>query len=236
MEIINYVSSSNVTVKFENGFTYTTTYRAFKDNDIKTPYCKSVHNVGYLGVGDCHQYTNGILALQCALWENILLRCYDQKTQLKHPTYIGCTVCEEWHNYQNFAKWYDQNYYEIEGQAMHIDKDILIKGNKVYSPETCVFVPQNINALFTKSNAQRGDCPIGVTYRKTYKHKKYLARCNNGKKETYNLGLFNTPEEAFNAYKIFKEKVIKQIAEQYKNKIPNKLYEAMCKYEVEITD
>ena len=66
---------------------------------------------------------------------------------------MDCSVYEGWHNFQNFAKWYEDNYYEIEEEQMHLDKDILVKGNKVYSPDTCVFVPETINGLFVKSNA-----------------------------------------------------------------------------------
>jgi hypothetical protein len=116
---------------------------------------------------------------------------------------------------------------------MCLDKDILFKGNKIYSPETCVFVPSDINILFTKTNAKRGDFPIGVTYNK--KVGKYQSRCNVNSKLIH-IDFFNTPEEAFFAYKIFKEKLIKHIANKYKDKIPNNLYEAMLRYEVEITD
>ena len=167
----------------------------------------------------------------------MLMRCYYDKYQKKHPTYKGCTVCEEWHNYSNFKNWYDENYYEIEGEQMALDKDILVKGNKTYSPNTCVFVPQNINTLFIKRNKARGKYPIGITFNKDAN--KFIAKCNtfyNVKKQQKYLGLYNTIEDAFNAYKKFKETEIKQIADEYKDKIPNKLYEAMYNYEVEITD
>ena len=120
---------------------------------------------------------------------------------------------------------------------MALDKDILVKGNKTYSPNTCVFVPQNINTLFIKSNKIRGKYPIGVTFNKD--KNKYQAQCNtliNGKNMKKTLRLYNTIEEAFNAYKQFKEANIKQIADYYKENIPDKLYEAMYNYKVEITD
>ena len=120
---------------------------------------------------------------------------------------------------------------------MALDKDILVKGNKIYSPETCVFVPQNINTLFTKRNKVRGEYPIGVSFYKNTN--KYLAQCNiliNGKSQYKKLGYYNNIEDAFNAYKESKEANIKQVADYYKDNIPNKLYEAMYNYEVEITD
>ena len=167
----------------------------------------------------------------------MLKRCYSGEYQKKEPTYKDCTVCKEWLNYSNFKKWYDDNYYEIDGERMALDKDILVKGNKTYSPETCVFVPQNINKLFIKSNKARGKYPIGVY--KPNNANKYQVCCNifnNGKSKLKNLGYYNTIDDAFNAYKEFKEANIKQIADYYKEKIPNKLYEAMYNYKVEITD
>lgn len=152
-----------------------------------------------------------------------------------HPTYKGCTVCDEWHNFQVFAKWYDENYYLLDDQRTELDKDILIKGNKTYSPETCVFVPQRINGLFTKREKDRGNLPIGVSLHKKYN--KYYSRYNNGLGKTIHLVSYNTPEEVFYlGYKPHKEQLIKEIADEYKGKIPQKLYEAMYKYEVEITD
>ena len=161
-------------------------------------------------------------------------RCYSDDIHNKRPTYKECTICNEWLYYSSFKKWYNENYYEIENEKICLDKDILYKGNKIYSPETCVFVPNDINTLFTKHDSKRGDYPIGVTY--LNKNNKYRARCKYGKGESIYLGSFDTPEEAFYEYKEFKEKVIKNIAEKYKNKIPKKLYDAMYRYEVEITD
>ena len=120
---------------------------------------------------------------------------------------------------------------------MCLDKDILVKGNKIYSPGTCVFVPENINLLFIKSNATRGKYPIGVSYDKS--KNKFVSHCNNGKGKQIKLGIFNNSIDAFNAYKEFKENIIKQVADEYKNKypqFPQKLYNAMHKYKVEITD
>ena len=167
----------------------------------------------------------------------MLKRCYSDECQKKHPTYKDCTVCEEWHNYSDFKEWFDNNYYEIEGERMALDKDILVKGNKIYSPNTCVFVPQNINTLFIKSNKTRGKYPIGVYFRKD--KNKYQAQCRivyNGKTQQEFLGLYNTIEDAFKVYKQFKENCIKQVADEYKDKIPNNLYKAMYNYKVEITD
>ena len=123
---------------------------------------------------------------------------------------------------------------------MHLDKDILCKGNKIYSPETCIFVPNNINILFVKRDKMRGEYPIGVNYHK--QHKKLYVSCgiinkDNKHKQKF-LGLFplDKPFQAFYTYKQFKENYIKQVADEYRDLIPQKLYEAMYSYEVEIND
>ena len=164
------------------------------------------------------------------------IQCYSvvmtQKYHEKYPTYKGCSVCEEWWNFQNFAEWYEDNFYTIEGEKICLDKDILVKGNKIYSPKTCTFVSNRINSLFTKNNKSRGELPIGVTKRKNG-HQVY---CNNGSGKYICLGTFDTPHEAFLMYKINKELVIQGIANEYKDKIPTKLYEALMEYEVKEYD
>lgn len=116
---------------------------------------------------------------------------------------------------------------------MCLDKDILIKGNKIYSPETCVFVPKTINSLFAKRQRDRGLLPIGVTFHK--KNDKYVSVCCNCMGKTM-YQYFDDPNEAFIEYKKNKENTIKKVADFYKNKIPYILYNAIYKYVVDITD
>ena len=121
---------------------------------------------------------------------------------------------------------------------MHLDKDILIKGNKIYSPNTCIFVPERINKLFTKRQNDRGKYPIGTCWHKP--SNKFIAQCSvldkeNNRKEIH-LGYYDTSEEAFLVYKQFKEKYMRQIADEYKDLIPQKLYEIMYRYKVEMND
>jgi len=228
MTIVNYKNSRNIDVLFYNtGYTATNrAYKEFANGIIKDLYEKTICGIGYLGEGE-----NDIKSQTS--WRHMIQRCYDYKYQEKHYTYIGCTVIDEWHNYQNFIKWYKKNYYKIGSETMCLDKDILFKNNKIYSPETCVFVPQCINNLFTKTDIDRGEFPIGVTLHK--KTNKYQAGCNN-KGELIYLGLHNTPLEAFKTYKEYKETHIKEIADEYRDKIPKELYEALYKYEVSIDD
>ena len=165
----------------------------------------------------------------------MIRRCYDPYLLNEHPTYIECLVCEEWHNFQNFAKWYEENYYEIKGERMNLDKDILVKENKIYSPETCIIVPDKINSLFTKRNNDRGKYPIGVSYHET--HNILDVHCNKGGEQEY-LGRFplDKPFQAFTAYKNFKESYVKKVADEYKELIPVELYNAMYNYKVDIND
>lgn len=237
IKIIEYNSYNNIIVEFDNGFITKTTYGAFKIGNIKSPYCKSVYGIGYLGEGKYEAVENDKMVKSYELWRNIFIRCYDKKQKQKIPTYEGCSICEEWHNYQNFAQWFDKNYYKIDNQQMHLDKDILIKGNKIYAPETCVVVPNRINNLFTKRQNYRGEHAIGVYYDK--RNNKFKSCCDtyeNDKRKQVYLGSFDNEDKAFNEYKQFKENYIKHVADEYKNKIPQKLYDAMYRYKVEITD
>lgn len=237
MTIIGYENYKNMTIRFDDsGYIRDGSYDRFKEGSLKSPYCKSVCHQGYLGEGSYKPKVDGNLTKQYVAWKSMLRRCYSDKYQKTRPTYIGCLVIEEWHNFQTFAKWYDENYYEVESDSkrgMNLDKDILNKGNKIYCPEYCVYAPDRINLLFIKVDAVRGSLPVGVNKEKY--GKRYSAYCSkDGKREE--IGLYNTPEEAFNAYKTFKESYIKQVAEDYKNIIPTRLYEALYRYEISITD
>lgn len=240
MIITEYKNARNITVFFPK-YNYTVQnieYNNFKKGNVKCPYEPRQCNVGYIGEGLYKAVDeNKIKTKYYNIWSKMLQRCYFYNDNNRNYSYKECTVCDEWLNFQNFAKWYEENYYEIPGEKMTIDKDILIKGNKIYSPNTCLIVPERINLLFTKRYNERGKLPIGV--RISSKNGKYEARCNvfDGKKsKTKYLGYYNTSEEAFAAYKTFKENQIKQIADKYKDLIPERLYNAMYEYEVEITD
>ena len=239
MEIIEYINAKNIFVEFqdEHKMKVHTTYGNFKNGNVKNSYHPNVCGVGYLGEGKYKAKENGKDTEVYKKWHDMLRRCYDPYYLDRHPTYRDCMVCEEWLNFQNFAKWYEENVYECDNEETHLDKDILIKGNKIYSTETCVLVPKRINSLFTKCNAIRGKYPIGVNWHKATN--KFVAQCNVLDKENnrkVHLGLYDSIEEAFLAYKQFKEGYIKQIADEYKDLIPTKLYDALYRWEVEIDD
>ena len=120
---------------------------------------------------------------------------------------------------------------------MCLDKDILCKGNKIYSRETCIFVPERINLLFVKHDKRRGNSPIGL---RLMQSGNYQALCNNGYGKQICLGTYSTKEKAFQVYKQYKENLIKKTIDSYKGKIPEPYYSrlktAMYNYEVEIDD
>lgn len=150
MEIIAFNSNNDIRVKFldEHGIEVSVTYSNFKRGCIKNPYDISVYGIGYIGEGKYMAKKNGKCTPEYHMWISMLQRCYSEKWKDKFPAYYGlCTVCDEWLNYQTFAGWYDKNYYPVP-KRLHLDKDIILEGNKVYSPETCILVPQRINMLF----------------------------------------------------------------------------------------
>lgn len=234
IEIIEYKNAQEVTVRFENGYTVTRNTRNIEKGNIKNPYHPSICGKGYLGTGQYEGQINKKKTDAYSVWHGMIRRCYVERKELT-TAYEDCEVCEEWLNFQNFAKWYYENIYKVDDEPMNLDKDVLIKGNKIYSPKTCIFLPKKLNTLFAKRQGSRGDLPIGVTHDKKCKSKPYRAMCNeNGKRTT--IGYYETPEEAFLAYKEFKEKHIKEVIETYKGKIPIKIYNALINYKIEITD
>lgn len=231
MTIVSYFNNKDMIVRFDNGYKAKCQYAQFKDGRVKNVYHKSVYGVGYFGEGNHEGLIGRKQSNKYKTWLSMLLRCYDSRYHEQQPSYKDCKVCDEWHNFQVFGDWYDENYYEIWGEKTQLDKDIVRKGNKIYSPDNCVFVPQRINKLFTSCNSSRGNLPIGVVQVRN----RYSAQCNNDGKRKH-LGYHDTPEQAFIAYKRYKESVIQEVANIYMGEIPLKLFLAMKSYEIEIND
>lgn len=250
MKIVGYKNYDDIIIQFEDEYKYRvhTQYGNFKNGKCKNPYFPSVYEHGYLGVDKegnvpkVSEFKDGksVLTQEYLKWQKMLQRCFDNKYKEKKPTYKDVTCCERWLCFSYFLKDLEilkQEYNWNKDEKLNLDKDILHKDNKVYSLENCILVPNWINNLFIKSNASRGEYPIGVSYNK--RAKKYQARCNvNGKLK--NLGLYNTIEEAFNAYKQAKENEIKRIANDCVSKgfitKDSRLYNAMISYQVKIDD
>ena len=195
---------------------------------------KKVCGAGVLDI-DFSSSADADTQLAYVMWDGMLRRCYGTR---KLQSYIGCSVCEEWHYFSNFKKWFNEHKDEYH-KGYHLDKDILSKGNKVYSPDTCCLVPQEINKLITKEkrDKKKKNTPIGVSLSVRGRCVRYHAYVSiMGKR--LNLGYFTDEKEAFHAYKEAKEKHIQEMATKYFNegKITDKVYNALMNYKVEITD
>ncbi len=226
MEVIDYISATKVTVRFDDGTRVLAAAGNIRRGNVKNPYQKSVCGIGFIGEGNYG--TENDLANKA--WRQMLHRCYDAMCHKKRPTYTECTVAKRWHNFQNFAADYEAMIgYGNEG--WHLDKDILYRDNCNYSRKTCVLVPQHLNALLTKHDAKRGKYPIGVRANRD----KYNARLRIGNIQKY-VGVFKTPELAFQAYKQAKEAEIKRVAKLYKNQIDPRAYQALMNYKVHKDD
>lgn len=241
MKIVEDNGSSNIVVEFQDEYKYRkhTIYANFKSGSIRNPYYPSIYGFGITG---CKYPTkeNGVSTKQYNAWIDMLKRCFIEKTKDKQPSYKDVECCEEWINFETFCDWlYNQQNFDKwkNGCRWAIDKDILVKRNKIYSPQTCCLVPQNVNCLFLKREAERGEYPIGVRYRED---DGFIAVCRNPFTDSAEeLGYYSTPEKAFYlGYKPYKEKIIKQVAQiEYNNgNITKQCYQAMMKYEVEIDD
>lgn len=230
--ILKYDGFKNCTVQFEDGTVLTNaSYSNIINGAIKHKFYPSIFGVGYIGSGEYPTSVSHQLTHPYRIWYRVLERCYKKERTPKNSTYLNVSVCNEWKCFQNFAKWYEENWKPYM-EGWEIDKDILVKNNKVYSPETCCFVPKEINKLFVIRQNDRGKYPVGV-------HKipngRFQARLNVDKSRV-SLGVFDTPEEAFQAYKIAKEKRIAEVADKWKGKITEEVYQAMYNFKIEIND
>ncbi len=232
-KIVKYNDSRNVEIQFlKTGFEVVARLEAIKSGGIKDPYVPSVYGIGI--VGNKYQIkVNDVQTKEYVLWKSMLERCYSDVYKKKQPTYEGCEVSENFKYYEYFYEWCNKQIgFGVEG--WHLDKDLLIKGNKVYNESTCVFLPQEINKVLIKSTASRGEHLIGVCWSNTIKAFVAQVSKNKGKREY--LGFFKTELEAFNAYKQAKENFIKEQANKWKSQIDLRAYEALMNYQVEITD
>jgi len=227
VEVVTYTAYLDIDIKFEDGHVVKVAYDSLKKGTIKNYNHPSVYNIGFIGIGKHKAKINGKLSKSYMTWSHMLQRCYSKKYQEKQPTYKGCTVDKRWYNFQVFAEWYENNYIE----DFHLDKDILFKENKIYSPENCCFVSQEVNNLFTKRKVYRGEYLIGVYFDKRIN--KFKAVCNVNGESNY-IGVFCSEIEAFKAYKTVKEQTAKKLALDYKD-MPH-IYQALINYQVEITD
>jgi len=191
-------------------------YSNIKKGTTKYPYHRTLFNIGYLGsvsIENCKKNAYNH-------WSSLIRRSYDPKYHEKKPTYKDVTVCEEWHNFQNFAEWFDKNY--IEGYDL--DKDLLSGNKKVYSPETCIYIPKHLNSFMTNVRSDNTSGETGVSWSNAAN--KWAARINfDGKNK--NLGVFVNKHDASDVYKAERRKLCDIMRDRYKNILPKKALESI---------
>ena len=151
-----------------------------------------------------HDETGKKIIWTCPYWEKwrgMLKRCYLSSYHVTNPTYVGCTVCEDWHLFSNFKSWMETQDWEDK----QLDKDLLVYQNKAYSPETCCFLSSQLNQFLVKNGSRRGEYPIGVCY--LIKRKQMVKEHINPyqshisyRGKSFSLGMFNNDFEAHRAW------------------------------------
>lgn len=243
-------NSHSVIVLWQDGSKSEENWGGIKSGSIKPLYQPSVCGIGYIGEGRFLPNSYKILPPGkqyvdpriYAYWQRMISRCYNEKEQAKPSgkAYIGCRVAEIWHNFQNFAEWAykkEQAWFSEAGMIWELDKDCLFPGNREYSPESCTFLPPDINIVLADSPRPKG-LPRGVNYIKpaTAGAKEgYIARCHIFGERKY-LGYYEDEMTAFYKYKAFKEDHIKILAEKFKDKLEPEAYNALLKCEIKPYD
>ena len=232
-KILKYNDSKEVEIQFlKTGYETVARLDNIKSGSIKDPYSPSVYGVVIIGAK--YPVSEGSFKTkEYDLWCSMLRRCYSEKYQKKYPTYEGCEISDNFKYFEYFYEWCHKQI-GFNNEGWQLDKDLLVKGNKVYSEYFCVFIPSEINSLLIKHEASRGEHLIGVCWHK--RDKVFMATVSKNKGKQEFLGYFNTEIEAFNAYKKAKESFVKEQAEKWEDKIDERAYDALMNYEVEIDD
>ena len=227
--VVDFINSRNVIVRHNDtqGHISKVNYHDLKLGKVKNPYLPSVHGIGFIGYGDFRASVNGVKTTEYQTWKNMITRCYCAKSQERVDTYIGCKVHHTWHNFQTFAEWLTSS--EFFGRGYELDKDILVRGSRIYSPETCSLIPQELNTLLCESTKSRGKYPTGTGFHKASgKYRAYLAINSH----TEHLGLFNCLSDARKAYKTEKESYVKRKAEEWFGLVDNRVINSLRNWTV----
>lgn len=226
MRIVEYINSNYIIVEFQDEHKYRkrTQYVNFRTGRVKNPYDKTIFGIGFLGDGKHGSWKNQRNSRDTYLvWVAMLQRCYVDLKGKQKPYYGIATVCEEWLNFQNFAEWYENHYYDISNERLHIDKDIKIKNNKIYSPDTCILIPQSINEVFRDNKRKSMDNDLPMTIR----------RCKSGYKVSFrneNLGIYESVDECINKYNDKRVNYIKELVNGYGDLLPTDVRDVLLQW------
>ena len=227
-EVLEYLDCYNVKIKFLDSFGYEGWFQAdaVRRGGVSNPFDKTVHGVGYTGVGDSATVLNKTRLVEREAWFAMMARGYCPKLKAKHPKYADCTVSEDWHCYQNFANWMkNQRFY---GLGYQLDKDLLVKDNKIYSPETCILLPSYINQLIQRDIKKIGTLPKGVDQVSKNNFRAVLKTLG----DTTRVSGFGSPEDAYVKYKEMKEEYVKSVADLWFGNIDARAYKALYEWEL----
>lgn len=212
------IDRQNVTVRYDDGYERVALKNNVLKGSVRNPYARTTYGVGFQGEGP-HKM-NG--QLTHSKWSLMLHRCYDEEYSIVHPTYVEAYCNENWHNYQNFCEWaYAQIGFGTKG--FELDKDLLIRGNKEYGPDKCVFLPQELNKILGNTSPERG-----ISTRPDL-NGKWMARYNSIFGEVY-LGC-HEKEKALAIYQEHKLKYLKERASAWKDQIDPRAFKALIEYE-----
>ena len=225
--ILKYSDCNNVHVKFvKTGFEVNVSMSQLKTGSVKDRESATVYGVGIVGA-ERTQNSHGVLK-EYDLWKSMLSRCYASKSLGRNPTYEDCTVSDNFKYFPYFKEWCNKQI-GFGNVGWCLDKDILSKGSKVYSEDTCCFVPPDINMLLVKCTPTNGNKCVGIYWcSKSKMFKASLSYYGNAKV----VGKYTTEIEAFYAYKQAKESYIKEVANKWKDQIDSRVYEALMNWGV----
>ena len=233
IKILEYKNNKQVVIMFLNtGFITEESMGVIRSGHIRDISLPTTCGFGYIDIEGASIGRH--MTKEYRLWNNMINRCYNEVTRHTYSTYEDCSVSEEWRYLSKFKEWCNKQI-GFDNDGWHLDKDVLVKGNKVYSEHTCVFVPSEINTFLLNGNSYRGDLPVGVILDKGAKKPRYRARLSKYGKY-YCYGSYSNPTDAFYAYKQAKEDFAKELAEKWKAQIDPRVYNALMNYQVEITD
>lgn len=233
VEIRVVISADEVVVRFVDTDYFTLATKSnICSGRVKDLMKPSVFGIGYIGAG---HYSHKTSPVAYKKWYAMIQRCYSPKFS-GWAVYGGCgvTVAKEWHNFQNFARWYDG--YKYKEKGWHLDKDLLVKGNKLYCEEFCCIVPGIINQSIVSARANRGEYAQGVTY--DSKLKRYAAQFNayHTHYKAFRKTSYRSEKEAFIEYKAAKESYLVSLAYEWRGRVAPKVLKALVEYEIEWTD